>query len=95
MAAVTGPSERRAAGIASIQFITAPIESFWGTVQIELLNRQRWRSVVELSVALADYFENFCNETRRHSSLGYLTPREFADLHSANSRAEMLQLVVH
>jgi putative transposase len=73
----------------------APMESFWGTVQIELLNRQRWRTVVELSVALADYLENFYNEARRHSSLGYLTPREFSDLHSAKSRAEMLQLVVH
>lgn len=71
------------------------MESFWGTVQIELLNRQRWRSTIELSAALVDFFENFYNEIRRHSSLGYLTPREFTDLHSANSRAEMLQLVVH
>jgi len=73
----------------------APMESFWGTVQIELLNRQRWRSTVELSVALVDFFENFYNATRRHSSLGYLTPNEFSDLYSNKTRAEMLQLVVH
>ena len=73
----------------------APMESFWGSVQIELLDRQSWHSVVELSVALTDYLENFYNTTRRHSSLGYLTPREFSDLHSNKTRAEMLQLVVH
>jgi putative transposase len=73
----------------------APMESFWGTVQIELLNRQSWQTTVELSVALVDFFENFYKATRRHSSLGYLTPNEFTDLHSNKTRAEMLQLVVH
>ena len=71
------------------------MESFWGSVQIELLNRQTWSSTVELSAALVDYIENFYNTARRHSSLGYLTPREFSDIHSAKSRAQMLQLVDH
>src|SRR5487761_2470783 len=52
----------------------APMESFWGSMQIELLNRQRWITVVELSSAMADYIENFYNPARRHSSLNYLTP---------------------
>jgi putative transposase len=26
----------------------APMESFWGSMQIELLNRRCWRSIVEL-----------------------------------------------
>jgi putative transposase len=56
------------------------MESFWGSMQIELLNRQRWSTVVELSVAMADYIENFYNSERRHSSLNYLTPNEFEDL---------------
>ena len=73
----------------------APMESFWGTVQIELLNRHNWQTTVELSVALVDFIENFYNADRRHSSLGYLTPKEFAELHSNKTRAEMLQLVVH
>ena len=52
----------------------APMESFWGSMQIELLNRQRWRTNLELAVAIADYIEHFYNPARRHSSLGYLTP---------------------
>ena len=61
----------------------APMESFWGTMQIELLNRKRsWTTIVELTEAIADYIENFYNPSRRHSSLEYLTPNEFEDLHS-------------
>ena len=58
----------------------APMESFWGTMQIELLDRQRWNTIVELSAAMADYIENLYNPARRHSSLNYLTPNEFEDL---------------
>ncbi len=47
--------------------MTAPMESFWGSMQVELLNRQRWRTNLELAVAIADYIEHFDNPTRRHS----------------------------
>src|SRR5580658_9557377 len=59
----------------------APMESFWGSMQIELLNRQQWRTKMELGLAMADYIEHFYNSDRRHSSLGYLTPNEFEDSH--------------
>ncbi len=55
----------------------APMESFWGSMQIELLNRRKWRTNLELAIAMADYIEHFYNCDRRHSSLGYLTPNEF------------------
>jgi putative transposase len=61
----------------------APMESFWGSMQIELLNRQKWRTIVELTAAIADWLENFYNTERRHSSLNYLTPDEFEGLHSS------------
>jgi putative transposase len=55
----------------------AMIESFWGRVQTELLNRQRWRTRIELANALFEYLEIFHNRRRRHSSLGMLTPIEY------------------
>ena len=58
----------------------SPMESFWGSMQIELLNRQRWITINELSSAMVDYIENFYNPARRHSSLNYLTPIEFEEL---------------
>ena len=52
----------------------AMIESFWSSMQIELLNRKRWRTRVELANAMFDYIEIFHNRQRRHSLLGYLSP---------------------
>ncbi len=60
------------------------MESFWGSMQIELLNRQRWRTNLPLAVGMADYNENFYNVARRHSALNSLTPIEFEDLHSTH-----------
>jgi putative transposase len=68
----------------------APMESFWGSMQIELLNRKRWMTYVELATAMADYIENFYNPLRRHSSLGYLTPDEFEALPSTDNQARTL-----
>jgi transposase InsO family protein len=55
----------------------AMIESFWSRVQIELLNRKRWNTRVELATALFEYLEIFHNRQRRHSALGMMTPIEF------------------
>ena len=58
-------------------FDNAVIESFWSRMQIELLDRQRWRTRVELANAIFEYLEIFHNRQRRHSALGMLTPVEF------------------
>jgi transposase InsO family protein len=47
----------------------AMTESFWARVQVELLNRRRWRTRLELSTALFEYLEIFHNRQRRHSEL--------------------------
>ena len=67
-------------------FDNAPMESFWGSMQIELLNRKKWRTKIELSIAIADYIEHFYNTQRLHSSLDYLTPAEFEDKHSPQTQ---------
>jgi len=54
----------------------AMMESFWSSMQIELLNRRRWKTRVELANAIFDYIEIFHNRQRRHSALGYRTPTE-------------------
>jgi transposase InsO family protein len=53
------------------------MESFWARMQVELLDRHRWRTRVELANAIFDYLEIFHNRQRRHTSLGMLTPIEF------------------
>jgi putative transposase len=55
----------------------AVIESFWARMQVELLNRRRWNTRLELANAIFEYLEIFHNRKRRHSSLGMLTPTEY------------------
>ena len=61
----------------------AMIESFWGRMQTELLNRKRWKTRIELANAIFDYLEIFHNRQRRHSALGMRTPIEFELLHQS------------
>lgn len=51
-------------------------ESFWSSMQIELLNRKKWRTRIELANAIFEYIEIFYNRQRRHSRLDYLSPIE-------------------
>jgi len=41
------------------------IESFWGRMQTELFIHKLWTTVVELSMAMADYIKNF-HKIRSH-----------------------------
>jgi putative transposase len=55
----------------------AMMESFWSSMQIELLNRRRWKTRVELANAIFEFIEIFYNHQRRHSALSYRTPIEY------------------
>jgi putative transposase len=68
-------------------FDNAMMESFWSRVQVELLDRQRWRTRIELASAIFEYLEIFHNRQRRHSSLSMLTPLEFEARHQPTTAA--------
>ena len=57
-------------------FDNAGIESFWSRMQVESLDRKRWRTRMELANAIFEYLEVFHNRWRRHSPIGMLTPVE-------------------
>ena len=61
----------------------ALIESFWGSLQLEVLDRKRWRTRHELSNAIFDWIEGFYNPHRRHSALGYLAPVQYENQYTA------------
>ncbi len=54
----------------------AMMESFWSSMQIELLDRKKWRTRIELANAIFEYIEVFYNRQRRHSSLDYAIPHQ-------------------
>jgi putative transposase len=49
-------------------------ESFFATLECELLARRRFRSQAEARMACFSYIEGFYNPLRRHSALGYRSP---------------------
>jgi len=55
----------------------AAMESFWATLQTELLDRHEWRTIAEPNSAIFQFIEIFYNRKRRHSSLGNLSPAEY------------------
>nr|MBA2447240.1 IS3 family transposase [Chloroflexota bacterium] len=59
----------------------AVVEAFWARMQVELFNREKWRTRVELANAMFEYLEIFHNHERRHSALGMHTPIEYEILH--------------
>jgi putative transposase len=52
----------------------AMAESFFATLECELLARQPFPTHVAARTALFEYIEVFYNRQRRHSALGYLSP---------------------
>lgn len=56
----------------------AVAESFFATLQTELLDRHRWGSRRQLAQAIFEWIEVFYNQQRRHSTLGMRTPLTYA-----------------
>ena len=54
----------------------AMMESFFGTMQRELLDRRIWTTRKELARAIFEWIEGWYNPRRRHSSIGYRSPVE-------------------
>lgn len=52
----------------------AVAESFFGTLQLELLDRKHWTTRTELANAIFEYIECFYNPERRHSTINQLAP---------------------
>jgi putative transposase len=74
-------------GAVGAPFDNAMVEAFWARMQVELLNRRRWKTRVELATAIHDYIEIWHNTRRRHSALQMLTPTEFENQHQQQRTA--------
>src|SRR6266849_10557050 len=52
----------------------AMCESFFATLECELLDRRRFKTQVEARMAVFEFIEGWYNPHRRHSALDYLSP---------------------
>ncbi|MFG2105188.1 IS3 family transposase [Micromonospora echinaurantiaca] len=63
------------------------VESFFGSMQLELLDRQPWATRQELANAIFEWIEAWYNPRRRHSSLGNLSPIDYERRHTPAATA--------
>ncbi len=61
----------------------AMAESFFATLECELLARRRFRTQAEAKMAIFDFIEGWYNPRRRHSALGRVSPLTFERRHAA------------
>lgn len=61
----------------------AVAESFFATLKCERLHRRTYRTPEEAQHDIARYIEGWYNPRRRHSALGYLSPREYEEQFAA------------
>jgi len=61
----------------------AMAESFFATLECELLARQRFRTPVEAEPVVFEWIEGWYNSHRRHSAIGYHSPTEFERIHAS------------
>lgn len=60
----------------------AMAESFFASLECELIDRRSWQTKTEARLALFTWIEGWYNPRRRHSALGYLSPANYEARHS-------------
>lgn len=68
---------RPSMGSVSDAYDNAMCESFFATLECELLDRERFRNQAEAKMRVFDFIEGWYNPHRRHSALGYESPISF------------------
>jgi putative transposase len=71
-------------GTAGDCYDNAMCESFFGTLEAELLTREHFDTREQARRRIFWFLEAWYNLRRLHSSLGYRSPLEFEDLHPTN-----------
>jgi transposase InsO family protein len=74
---------RPAMGSVGDAYDNAMCESFFATLECELLERCRFKTQTEARSAVFAFIEGFDNPRRRHSSIGYLSPIDYEHRHHA------------
>jgi putative transposase len=69
-------------------FDNSVAESFFATLQTELLDRSSWPTREGLANAAFAFIESFYNPRRRHSTLGYLSPADYERQYGAGRITE-------
>lgn len=67
-------------------------ESFFATLECELIDRRRFATKAEARMAVFAFIEGWYNVRRRHSALAYASPLEYERQHRVAAESPSLQL---
>ena len=65
----------------------AVAESFFKTMKTEMVYHENFQTKTQAKLGIFEYIEVWYNRKRRHSTLGYLTPKEFEKILISNEKA--------
>jgi putative transposase len=66
-------------------FDNAMCESFFATLECELLDRRHFKTQIEARTAIFEFIEGWYNPRRRHSAIGYLSPIDYENTDRQNT----------
>jgi putative transposase len=72
---------RPSMGTVGDAYDNAMAESFFASLECELIDRKSWPTKTEARLALFTYIEAWYNPRRRHSALGHLSPAKYESKH--------------
>jgi putative transposase len=78
---------RRSMGSVGDAYDNAMAESFFATLECELIDRSIWRTKAQARLALFTYIEGWYNSRRRHSALGQCSPLNYERRHARMAAA--------
>jgi putative transposase len=81
---------RPSMGTVGDAYDNAMAESFFASLECELLDRRSFKSKTEARLAVFTWIEGWYNPRRRHSRLGYLSPANFERKHTTAIMSEQL-----
>jgi putative transposase len=79
---------RPSMGTVGDAYDNAMAESFFATLECELIDRRSWQTKTEARLALFTYIEGWYNPRRRHSALGQTSPANFERRHLDKTRPQ-------
>jgi putative transposase len=68
---------RLSMGTVGDAYDNAMAESFFATLECELIDRRSWKNQSEARTAVFSWIEGWYNPRRLHSALGYMSPKRF------------------
>ncbi len=75
---------RPSMGTVGVAYDNAMAESFFATLECELIDRRNWKTHTEARLAIFTWIEAWYNPHRRHSNLGQISPINFERLNVQN-----------